>query len=43
VAPTSLAALRRRLADEVPGVSLGRAERISGGFYTSQALELVRA
>jgi len=42
VAPTSLAALRRRLAAEIPGVGVGRAERVSGGFYTSQAMELIR-
>jgi magnesium-protoporphyrin O-methyltransferase len=41
IAPADIAALRRSLG-ATPGFSLGRSERVSGGFYTSQALELVR-
>jgi magnesium-protoporphyrin O-methyltransferase len=35
------ASLRERLA-RLEGWSIGRSQRISRGFYTSQALELVR-
>lgn len=42
IAPADIAALRRRLG-EIEGVRVGRSERVSGGFYTSQGLELVRA
>jgi magnesium-protoporphyrin O-methyltransferase len=41
IAPADIAALRRRL-DGIDGFAVGRAERVSGGFYTSQALELTR-
>lgn len=34
--------LRARLAAELPGWRIGRSERISSGFYTSHAIELVR-
>ncbi len=44
IVPVAEAQLRRELADapELAGWSLGRTERVSSGFYTSQALELVR-
>lgn len=41
IVPVSEAELRRRLA-HLPGWSIGRTRRIQSGFYTSQALELVR-
>ena len=44
IAPVGEAALRRRLAAD-PALGLwrpGRTERVAGGFYISQALELVR-
>jgi magnesium-protoporphyrin O-methyltransferase len=41
IAPADIAALRRRLT-EVSGRVVGRSARVSGGFYTSHALELVR-
>jgi magnesium-protoporphyrin O-methyltransferase len=33
----------RRAVPQIPGWRVGRTERVSSGFYTSQALELVRA
>jgi len=44
IVPVAEAQLRRQLAEapELAGWSLGRTERVSSGFYTSQALELVR-
>lgn len=45
IEPVGAEALRRRLACD-PGLELwaaGRSERIASGFYTSQAVELVRA
>jgi magnesium-protoporphyrin O-methyltransferase len=41
IVPTAEGDLRERLA-ALPGWSIGRTQRISSGFYTSQALELVR-
>ncbi|MCR9179574.1 MAG: magnesium protoporphyrin IX methyltransferase [Erythrobacteraceae bacterium] len=41
IVPTAEGDLRQRLAS-LPGWSIGRTQRISSGFYTSQALELVR-
>jgi magnesium-protoporphyrin O-methyltransferase len=41
IVPTAEADLRERLA-ALQGWSIGRTQRISSGFYTSQALELVR-
>ena len=41
IVPTAESELRERLA-RLPGWSIGRTQRISSGFYTSQALELVR-
>lgn len=41
IVPTAESDLRERLA-RLPGWSIGRTQRISSGFYTSQALELVR-
>ncbi len=35
--------LRTLVCAGVPGMRCGRTERVAGGFYTSQALELVRA
>ena len=40
IAPADIATLRRRLG-ELPGFAAGRSERVSGGFYTSHALEFV--
>ncbi len=41
IVPTAEGDLRERLG-ALPGWSIGRTRRISSGFYTSQALELVR-
>ncbi|MBX9615634.1 MAG: magnesium protoporphyrin IX methyltransferase [Brevundimonas sp.] len=41
IAPAEIGALARRLAG-LPGCSVGRSRRVQGGFYTSQALELLR-
>lgn len=41
IVPTAESDLRERLA-RLSGWSIGRTQRISSGFYTSQALELVR-
>ncbi|WP_077356989.1 magnesium protoporphyrin IX methyltransferase [Brevundimonas sp. LM2] len=41
IAPAQIAALSRRLA-ALPGCAVGRSRRVQGGFYTSQALELIR-
>ncbi|MBI1402614.1 MAG: magnesium protoporphyrin IX methyltransferase [Porphyrobacter sp.] len=41
IVPTAEDDLRERLA-ALPGWSIGRSRRVSSGFYTSQALELVR-
>lgn len=41
IAPANLPALRRRLAAHT-GLGLGREETVSGGFYTSHAMELAR-
>lgn len=41
IVPTAEADLRKRLA-RLSGWSIGRTQRISSGFYKSQALELVR-
>ncbi|WP_396594062.1 magnesium protoporphyrin IX methyltransferase [Brevundimonas sp. R86498] len=41
IAPAHIDALARRLA-ALPGCSVGRSRRVQGGFYTSQALELIR-
>jgi magnesium-protoporphyrin O-methyltransferase len=43
IEPVAEASLRRRLAHGVPQFSAVRTQRISSGFYKSQALELVRA
>lgn len=40
IAPVELRALARRI-DAVPGLSIGRTERVSASFYTSQAMEAV--
>lgn len=42
IIPVGEAGLRRALATALPGWSQPRCQRISGGFYKSQALELVR-
>jgi magnesium-protoporphyrin O-methyltransferase len=42
IIPASEAALKAAFAVALPGWHQPRCERISGGFYTSQALELVR-
>jgi magnesium-protoporphyrin O-methyltransferase len=44
IVPVAEAQLRQQLAaaPELAGWSLGRTQRVSSGFYTSQALELVR-
>ena len=41
IAPADLEALARRLA-AISDVSVGRTRRVQGGFYTSQAMELLR-
>lgn len=41
IAPADIDALARRLSD-LPGRMVTRTRRVSGGFYTSQALELCR-
>ncbi len=41
IIPVTAATLRQGFASALPGWA-GRTERVSGGFYTSQALELVR-
>jgi magnesium-protoporphyrin O-methyltransferase len=41
IVPTAEGDLRERLS-RLQGWSIGRTQRISSGFYTSQALELVR-
>lgn len=41
IVPAKLDVLARRLA-ALPGCSVGRSRRVQGGFYTSQALELIR-
>jgi magnesium-protoporphyrin O-methyltransferase len=41
IAPADIDALARRL-DTLPGASVGRSRRVQGGFYTSQALEIIR-
>ena len=43
IEPVAEHSLRRRLGDGVPQFNVGRTQRISSGFYKSQALELVRA
>jgi magnesium-protoporphyrin O-methyltransferase len=45
VVPVSERWLRRRIGEDVhlQGWSCGRTQRVTGGFYTSQALELVKA
>jgi len=42
IEPVAEKSLRNRLARSVPQFEVGRTQRISSGFYTSQALELVR-
>jgi len=44
VAPVTEATLRRSVASEVALTSwrTGRTERVASGFYTSQAMELIR-
>ncbi len=41
IAPANIDTLSQRLA-ALPGCSVGRSRRVQGGFYTSQALELLR-
>jgi len=41
IAPANLQALAMRLS-ALEGMGVGRGRRISGGFYTSQAVELLR-
>jgi magnesium-protoporphyrin O-methyltransferase len=42
IVPLAEADLRRRIQGSLPGWRIGRSERIASGFYTSQAMELVR-
>ncbi len=42
IVPIAEADLRRRLADALPTWQIARTTRIASGFYTSQAMELVR-
>jgi magnesium-protoporphyrin O-methyltransferase len=41
IAPARLDALAMRLS-ALPGIAVARSRRVQGGFYTSQAMELVR-
>lgn len=43
IEPVAEKSLRRRLEAGVPQFTAGRTQRVSSGFYTSQAFELVRA
>ena len=42
IIPVTETTLRRGFATALPGWAAPRCERVSGGFYTSQAMELVR-
>ena len=42
IEPVAQKSLHRRLAKGVPQFDIGRTQRVASGFYTSQALELVR-
>ena len=42
IVPIAEADLRRRIAEHIPGWDVARTERVSSGFYTSQAMELVK-
>ena len=42
IEPVAQKSLHRRLGEGVPQFELGRTQRVSSGFYTSQAQELVR-
>jgi magnesium-protoporphyrin O-methyltransferase len=42
IEPVAEKSLRQRLAAGVPQFDVGRTQRVASGFYTSQALELVR-
>ncbi len=42
IEPVAEASLRRRIVDTVPPWQTQRTQRVSSGFYTSQALELTR-
>lgn len=43
IIPAKIDTLTARLTAAMPGWQLGRQHRVSGGFYTSHAVELVRA
>jgi magnesium-protoporphyrin O-methyltransferase len=43
IVPLAEADLRRRIAAALPGWRIARTDRIASGFYTSQAMELIRA
>ncbi len=43
IEPVAEASLRRRMAAQVPAWAAGRTQRVSSGFYTSQAMELCRS
>ena len=43
IEPVAEKSLRNRLAQSVPRFEVGRTQRISSGFYTSQAMELRRS
>lgn len=43
IEPVAEKSLRRGLQDFVPHFAAGRTQRVASGFYTSQAMELVRA
>jgi magnesium-protoporphyrin O-methyltransferase len=42
IIPISEADLRMCIAEAIPGWEVGRTQRVSSGFYTSQAMELVK-
>jgi magnesium-protoporphyrin O-methyltransferase len=43
IIPADIDGLRGKLTDALPGWGAPRTHRVSGGFYTSQAVELARA
>lgn len=42
IVPIAEEELRQRIAERIPGWNVARTERVSSGFYTSQAMELVK-
>jgi magnesium-protoporphyrin O-methyltransferase len=42
IEPVAEASLRQRAAQQIPHWTLSRTQRVASGFYTSQAMEVVR-